>query len=266
VVDYGGRDLFQVRSVKVFFDGALGSRGAALFEPYSDDPENRGVYEIRPEHLYEVSIAALRTGMQVCPHAIGPRAVKETLDIYEEAFIEAPGEDVRFRIEHAELVGPDDVARFAELGVIPSVQPIHHPSDMEFLPHRVGAERAEEYASPWRSLIDAGSVLPLGSDFTIYSHNPLTGFYAAITRQNEDGTPAEGFYADESMTREEALRGYTIWPAYAAFLENVVGSIEVGKYADLVVFDQDILSVEPAEILNTRADFTIVDGRVVYER
>lgn len=266
VVDYGGRDLFQVRSVKVFFDGALGSRGAALFEPYSDDPENRGVYEIRPEHLYEVSIAALRTGMQVCPHAIGPRAVKETLDIYEEAFIEAPGEDVRFRIEHAELVGPDDVARFAELGVIPSVQPIHHPSDMEFLPHRVGAERAEEYASPWRSLIDAGSVLPLGSDFTIYSHNPLTGFYAAITRQNEDGTPAEGFYADESMTREEALRGYTIWPAYAAFLEGVVGSIEVGKYADLVVFDQDILSVEPAEILNTRADFTIVDGRVVYER
>ena len=266
VVDYGGRDLFQVRSVKVFFDGALGSRGAALFEPYADDPENLGVYEIRPEHLYEVSVAALRTGMQVCPHAIGPRAVKDVLDIYEEAFVEAPGEDVRFRIEHAELVGPDDVARFAELGVIPSVQPIHHPSDMEFLPHRLGPDRAAKYASPWRSLIDAGSVLPLGSDFAIYSHNPLTGFYAAITRQNEDGTPAEGFYAEEAMTREEALRGYTIWPAYAAFLENVVGSIEVGKYADLVVFDQDILSIEPAEILETNVDFTIVDGKVVYER
>ena len=137
---------------------------------------------------------------------------------------------------------------------------------MEFLPHRLGPDRSEEYASPWRSLIDAGSVLPLGSDFTIYSHNPLTGIYAAITRQNEDGTPEEGFYAEEAMTRGEALRGYTIWPAYAAFLEDVVGSIEVGKYADIVVFDHDILSIEPAEILNTGVDFTIVDGKVVYER
>lgn len=265
VVDYGGRHLFQVRSVKVFFDGALGSRGAALFEPYSDDPENRGVYEIRPEHLFEVSVAALNTGMQVCPHAIGPRAVKETLDIYEEAFLEAEAAGARFRIEHAELVAEEDVARFSELGVTPSVQPIHHPSDMEFLIHRLGEERAETYASPWRSLIDAGSVLPLGSDFTIYSHNPLTGFYAAVTRKNEDGTPEEGFYADEAMTREEALRGYTIWPAYAAFLEDVVGSIEVGKYADLVVFDRDILTIEPLEILNTKVDFTIVDGDVVYE-
>jgi len=266
VVDYGGRDLFQVRSVKVFFDGALGSRGAALLEPYSDDPGNIGIYEIRPEHLYEVSIAALNTGMQVCPHSIGPRAVRENLDIYERAFNDFGGstEDVRFRVEHAELITPDDVPRFGEMAVIPSVQPIHHTSDMEFLVYRLGPERAESYASPWRALVDAGSILAFGSDHTIYSHNPLTGFYAAITRQNEDGTPHEGYYANQVLTREEALRGYTIGPAYAAFLEDKVGSIEVGKYADLTVFDRDILTIEPAEILATSVAFTIVDGRVVY--
>ena len=267
VVNYGGRDLFQVRSVKVFFDGALGSRGAALLEPYSDDPGNVGIYEIRPEHLYEVSIAALNTGMQVCPHSIGTRAVRENLDIYERAFVGYDGstDNVRFRVEHAELVTPEDVPRFGEMGVIPSVQPIHHTSDMEFLPFRLGPNRTQSYASPWLSLVETGSVLAFGSDHTIYSHNPLTGFYAAITRQNEDGTPEEGYFAEQALSREEALRGYTTGPAYAAFLEDKVGSIEVGKYADMVVFDRDILEVPPLEILETKVLFTIVDGRVVHE-
>ena len=266
VVDYGGRHLFQVRSVKVFFDGALGSRGAAFFEPYADDPTNRGIFEIPPEHLYAVSVAGLATGMQVCPHAIGPRAVNVVLDTYERAFREASAGDVRFRIEHAEIIRPREVGRLAELGVIPSVQPIHHTSDMEFIVHRMGPERAAAYASPWRSLLEAGSPLPFGSDFTIYSHNPLTGFHAAITRKNADGTPKGGYYAEQAVSREDALRGYTIWPAYAAFLEDVVGSIEVGKCADLTVFDRDILTIDPAEILSARVSYTIVDGNVVFER
>jgi predicted amidohydrolase YtcJ len=266
VVNHGGRNLFQVRSVKVFFDGALGSRGAAFFEPYSDDPGNRGLYEIPPEHLLEVSRAALRTEMQVCPHAIGPRAVAEALDIFGQAFEEASAGDVRFRMEHAEIVRPQDVVRFSRLGVIPSVQPIHHTSDMEFLEERMGLERVAEYASPWRSFVETGNPLPFGSDFTIYSHNPLTGFFAAVTRMNEDGTPEGGFQPKQALSREEALKGYTIWPAYAAFLEDVIGSIEVGKYADLTVFDRDILSVEPLEILQTEVLFTIVDGTVVHER
>jgi predicted amidohydrolase YtcJ len=267
VVNYGGRDLFQVRSVKVFFDGALGSRGAALLEPYSDDPGNVGIYEVRPEHLYEVSIAALNTGMQVCPHSIGSRAVRENLDVYERAFADHDGdtENVRFRVEHAELVTPEDVPRFGEMGVIPSVQPIHHTSDMEFLPYRLGPNRARSYASPWLAMVQSGSVLAFGSDHTIYSHNPLTGFYAAITRKNEDGTPEEGYFPEQALTRKEALKGYTIGPAYAAFLEDKVGSLEVGKYADLVVFDRDILEIDPMEILQTNVVFTIVDGRVVYE-
>jgi predicted amidohydrolase YtcJ len=267
VVNYGGRDLFQVRSVKVFFDGALGSRGAALLEPYSDDPGNVGIYEIRPEHLYDVSVAALNTNMQVCPHSIGPRAVRENLDIFERAFAaaESPPADVRFRVEHAELITPEDVPRFFALGVIPSVQPIHHTSDMEFLVHRLGPDRTRSYASPWQALVRAGSVLAFGSDHTIYSHNPLTGFYAAITRKNEDGTPEDGYYPEQALSREDALRGYTFGPAYAAFLEDKVGSIEVGKYADLTVFENDILTIEPAEILTTRVAFTIVAGKIVFE-
>ncbi|NHJ48454.1 MAG: amidohydrolase [Asgard group archaeon] len=202
LINYGGNHLFQVRSVKVFFDGALGSRGAALAEPYDDDPNNNGLFEVPPEHVFDVSVAALKAKMQVCAHAIGDRGNSVYLDIIEKALNEVPIKDHRFRSEHAEILKPEDVKRFALLNVIPSVQPIHHTSDMEFLIERLGAERARIYASPWRSLIDAGSKIPCGSDFTIYSHNPLTGFYAAITRKREDGTPEDGFYSDQCMTRE----------------------------------------------------------------
>lgn len=264
VLNYGGHQMLQVRSVKVFFDGALGSRGAAVFEDYSDAPGDKGVYEVPPEHVYDVSIAALKTGMQVCPHTIGPRGNADLLDQFERAFKEIPVEDHRFRSEHAEIIRPVDVPRFAQLGVIPVMQPIHHTSDMEFLPFRLGEERCRTMASPWRDLIDSGSIIPGGSDFAIYSHNPLTGIYAAITRKLEDGTPEEGYYPEQSMTREEAVKSYTIWPAYAAFWEDVVGSIETGKLADLVVFDRDILTIPEMEILETEVLYTIVGGKIVY--
>lgn len=266
VLNYGGRHMFQVRSVKMFFDGGLGSRGAAVFQPYEDDPDNIGIYEVPPEHVYEVSVAALKTGMQVCPHAIGPRANWEILNQFEKSIKEVGVKDHRFRSEHAEVIRPQEVARFADLGVIPSVQPIHHTSDMEFLVDRLGEERCKAMASPWRSFIDAGCVLPCGSDHAIYSHNPMTGIYAAVTRKWEDGTPEDGYYSKQAMTREEAIRGYTIWPAYSAFLEDVVGSIEKGKYADITVWDKDVLTIEPADILKTKPEYTIVAGRIVYER
>jgi len=266
ILNYGGRDMLQIRSVKMFFDGALGSRGAALHKPYDDDPENTGVYEVPPEHVYEVSVAALKTGMQVCSHSIGPRANHELLNEYERALKKVPVKDHRFRSEHAEIITPSDVKRFAQLGVIPSVQPVHHTSDMEFLPYRLGNERCKTMASPWRSLIDEGCILPCGSDFAIYSHNPLTGIYAAVTRKNEDGTPENGYYEEQCLTREEAIKGYTIWPAYAAFLENKTGSIEKGKYADITVFDKDILTIDPEELLKTQVIYTIVAGKIVYAK
>jgi predicted amidohydrolase YtcJ len=204
--------------------------------------------------------------MQVCPHAIGPRANATFLDQVDKALKEVPVDDHRFRSEHAEIIRPEDVPRFADLGVIPSMQPIHHTSDMEFLPERLGEERTQDMASPWRALIDAGSVIPCGSDFTIYSHNPLTGFYAAVTRKWEDGTPPDGWQPEQRMTREEALKGYTIWPAYAAFWEDILGSIEVGKKADLAVFDQDILTIPEEEILETEVLYTVVGGQIVFER
>jgi predicted amidohydrolase YtcJ len=266
VLDYGGDQMFQVRSIKVFFDGALGSRGAAFFEDYEDDPGNTGVFEIRPEHLYDVSVAALKTGMQVCPHSIGPRANATFLDQVERALIEVPVEDHRFRSEHAEVIRRGDISRFADLGVVASIQPIHHTSDMELLVDRLGESRTNAMASPWRALIDSGSVIACGSDFTIYSHNPLTGFHAAVTRQLDDGTPEAGWQPEQSMTREEALKCYTLWPAYAAFWEGVVGSIEVGKLADLTAFDRDIMTIPEDEILDTNVLYTIVGGKVVYER
>lgn len=265
VVNYGGNHFLQVRSVKVFFDGALGSRGAAFYEPYTDDPGNTGVFEIRPDHLYDVARAGLFTGMQIAPHAIGMRGNGEWLDQFSRALQDHPVDDHRFRSEHAQIVRAQDVPRFVELGIIPSMQPIHATSDMSFVAHRIGPERAEEGAYIWRAFLDAGSVIASGSDFTVESHRPLWGFYAAVTRQDHEGAPSDGWYPEQRMSRTQALRSYTIWAAYAAFQEDVLGSIEVGKLADLVVFDQDILTIEPADILSTNVVYTIVDGNIVYQ-
>lgn len=265
VLNYGGEGMFQVRSVKVHFDGALGSRGAAFYNDYSDDPGNRGVLEVPPDHLYDIARAGLVTGMQICPHAIGMRGNGLFLDQIERALQEHPVEDHRFRSEHAQIVRVHDIKRFIDLGVIPSMQPIHATSDMGFVQDRIGSKRTREGAYVWRTFIDAGAKVASGSDFTVESHRPLWGYYAAVTRQNHDGQPEGGWYPEQLMTREEAMRSYTTWAAHAAFQEDVVGSLEVGKYADIVVLDKDILTVPAPDILETNVLYTIVNGSIVYE-
>jgi predicted amidohydrolase YtcJ len=268
-LNYGGEEMLQVRSIKMYYDGALGSRGAAFFDPYLDDPmdpENRGNTEVPISHVYEVAKAALKTGMQVCPHAIGIRGNSEILEGFEKALKENPVKDHRFRSEHAEVVRPSEITKMVELGVIPSVQPIHCTSDMGFMHSRIGAPRSKESASPWRNMIEAGLEPANGSDFAVESHKPLWGIYAAITRQDHKGFPAGGWYGDQRMTREEAIKGYTIWAAKAAFWEDVTGSLEVGKAADVVVLNTDLLNCEPKAIIDAQVLYTIVNGEMVYEK
>ena len=264
VEDYGNA-MLSVRSIKIFFDGALGSRGAAFFEPYADDPGNRGLLRVTPEYITTISKAALMAGMGVNTHCIGIRGNRLCLDSYERAFIEFPRADHRFRIEHSQFVRDEDIAKFAELGVIPAMQPTHCTSDMRMVPARIGMERAAGgYA--WRSFLDAGMVIPCGSDFPVESNNPMLGIYAAVTRQDSSGHPEGGWFPEQRMTIEEAIKGFTIWAAYGAFQEDILGSIEVGKLADFTVLDRDILTVQPREILSTRALYTIVGGKMRYSR
>ncbi len=258
-----GRHMLSVRSIKLFFDGALGSRGAAFFEPYADDPDNTGLLRISPEYIYSISKAALDADMGVNTHCIGIRGNRLCLEAYEKALQENPKPDHRFRIEHSQIVEPQDIDKFASLGIIPSVQPTHCTSDMYFLEDRVGKERAKG-AYAWRWFIDAGLKIPCGSDFPVESNNPLLGIYAAITRQDPSGWPEGGWEPEQRMIIEEAIKGFTIWAAYAAFQEDVLGSIEVGKYGDFTVLDKDILEIEPKEILTARTVYTIVGGQIRY--
>jgi predicted amidohydrolase YtcJ len=262
IEEYGNYFL-SVRSIKLFFDGALGSRGAAFFEPYKDDPDNKGLLRITPEYIYEVAKAALQTGMQVNTHCIGIRGNRLCLDAYEKALEETPKKDHRFRIEHAQIVRPEDITKFASLGVLPSMQPTHCTSDMYFVEDRIGQKRAVG-AYAWRSFIDAGLVIPCGSDFPVESNNPMLGIYAAITRQDPNGWPEGGWFPEQRMTIEEAIKGFTIWAAYAAFQENVLGSIEIGKLADFTILENDILEIPAEEILTTRPIYTIVGGKIRY--
>jgi len=263
-IDSYGHHALSVRSVKLFFDGALGSRGAAFFEPYADDPGNNGLLRITPEYVTRVSRAALEAGMGVNTHCIGIRGNRLCLDAYERALKEHPGMDHRFRIEHAQIVRDEDIAKFTELGVIPSMQPTHCTSDMGFVEERVGKDRARG-AYAWRKFLDAGLVIPFGSDFPVESNDPMLGIYAAVTRQDGDGNPDGGWYPDQRMTVEEAIRGFTIWAAYAAFQEDVLGSIEVGKLADFTVLDRDILTAQPKDIRAAKSVLTIIGGQVRYE-
>ncbi|MCP4647035.1 MAG: amidohydrolase family protein, partial [bacterium] len=219
-----------------------GSRGAAFFEPYADDPDNNGLLRISTDYLYEVSKAALQAGMGVNTHCIGVRGNRLCLDAYEKALKENPTEDHRFRIEHSQIVRPEDVEKFKELGVIPAMQPTHCTSDMFMVKDRVGEKRAKG-AYAWRWFIEAGMKIPAGSDFPVESNNPMYGIYSAITRQNHEGLPDGGWHPEQLMTREEAVRGFTIWASYGAFQEEVLGSLEVGKLADITVLDKDILTI-----------------------
>jgi predicted amidohydrolase YtcJ len=258
-----GNHMLSVRSIKLFFDGALGSRGAAFFEPYADDPSNSGLLRIPTDYIYSVSKAALEADMGVNTHCIGIRGNSLCLDAYERAFEENPKEDHRFRIEHAQIIRPEDVERFVSLGVIPAMQPTHCTSDMYFVEERVGDKRAEG-AYAWRWFIEAGLPIPCGSDFPVESTNPLLGIYAAVTRQDPSGWPEGGWHPSQRMTIQEAIKGFTIWAAYGAFQEDVLGSIEVGKYADFTILDNDILESDPNDILKTDTVYTIVAGKIRY--
>jgi predicted amidohydrolase YtcJ len=254
-----------VRSIKLYGDGALGSRGAALLDPYADDGQNNGLLVQQPTYIQSVSERALRSGWQIATHAIGDRANRLVLDAYEAAFKAVPTADHRFRIEHAQIIHHADVPRFASLGVIPSMQASHQTSDMYWAANRLGVERLRG-AYAWRSLLATGAIIPNGSDFPVEMVNPLISFHAAVARQDADDFPVGGWFPEQRMTRDEALRAMTIWPARAAFQEQLLGSLTAGKYADFVVLDQDIMRIAPELILRTQVTQTWVGGVPVYER
>ena len=259
---YGGRLWF--RSIKITADGALGSRGAALLEPYNDDPGNTGLLTTPPERIKSVAVRALRSGFQVCVHAIGDRANRTVLDQFEAALREVPMADHRFRIEHAQILSYQDIPRFAELDVIPSMQGSHQTSDMYWAPNRLGTARLGG-AYAWRSLLNTGVVIPNGSDFPVEAVNPLISFHSFITRQDAENYPAGGWMPEQRTTRQEALLSITLWPAYAAFMENESGSLTAGKFADFVVLDRDIMTVGAEEILRTQVLMTVLGGKTVYK-
>ncbi len=255
---------FTQRTIKVIFDGALGSRGAALLKPYNDAPETSGYLTEKPDELRPMFEEALRRGIQVETHAIGDRANRVILDLYEQAFKAVSPEqrkirEPRWRVEHAQIVDPADIPRFAKLGVIPSMQPSHAISDLFFAPSRLGMERlAGAYA--WQSFLKSGSIICGGSDAPVERGEPMIEFYAAISRKSIKGKSGEGWHPEQAVSREDALKMFTIWPAYAAFEENDKGSIEVGKLADFTVLSNDIMKVPEPEILKTRCVMTVIAG------
>ena len=259
---YNGR--LWVRGIKLFADGALGSRGAAMLEPYSDDPKNTGLLRVTQAHIQDVAQRALRAGFQVSTHAIGDRGNRMVLDAYEAALRNTPRSDHRFRIEHAQVISQQDIARFAKLGLIASMQTTHQISDMPWAENRVGPERVKG-AYAWRSLLDTGVIIANGTDAPVEPVNSLRTFHAAISRQNERNEPAGGWYAAQRMTRDEALKSMTIWAAKANFQESVIGSITAGKYADFVVMDRDWMTAAPEAIMGTKILATYFEGRLVYD-
>ena len=254
-----------IRSIKLYADGALGSRGAALLEPYSDDPNNTGLLLSAPAHIQDVAGRALRAGFQVNAHAIGDRGNRVVLDAYDAALRSNPVADHRFRVEHAQILNHDDIPRFAQLGVIPSMQAVHQTSDMYWAGNRLGVGRLLG-AYAWRSLLSTGIVVPNGSDFPVEAVNPLLSFHSAVARQDAENWPAGGWMAEQKMTREEALKSMTIWPAYAGFQEAMMGSLSPGKLADFVILDRDIMTVADRDILGTAVVATYIGGKPVYER
>jgi predicted amidohydrolase YtcJ len=261
------RQRLTVRAIKLVADGALGSRGAALLEEYSDEPGNKGLLVTPPERLYAAARAASEAGFQTAIHAIGDRANREVLDIFERVEREVPrARELRPRDEHAQILDASDIPRFASLGVIASIQATHCTSDMPWAPRRIGDGRIAEGAYVWRKLIDSGARLAHGSDFPVERPDPLLGFYAAITRQDTSGAPPAGWAPDQRLTRVEALRALTLGAAFAAHAERDLGSIEPGKLADFVMLSRDIMRVDPRDVLSTVIVRTVVGGRTVYEQ
>jgi predicted amidohydrolase YtcJ len=257
----------DIRSIKLNCDGALGSRGAWLLEPYSDRPGHYGHETLPMSFVESTAKKALQHGFQVCAHAIGDRANREILDRYEIAFKAHPDkiQDHRFRIEHAQHLNLSDIGRFAELGVIPAMQAIHMASDRPWAIDRLGEQRIEEGAYVWQKLLQTGVYIVNGTDAPVEPLDPLPSFYAAVSRRTLAGTPEGGYEPDQKMTRNQALKSYTIWAAKGAFMENDKGSIEVGKLADFTVFDKDVMTIPEDDILNTKVQMTIVGGTIKYQ-
>ncbi|MTI41385.1 amidohydrolase [Fulvivirga lutimaris] len=259
-------NLLTIRSVKLNCDGALGSRGAWLLEEYTDRPGHFGMPTLPMEFVAQTSKDGLEHGFQVCAHAIGDRANKEILDRYESAFDENGNVgDVRYRIEHAQHLHPDDIPRFGQLKVIPAMQAVHMSSDRPWAIDRLGEKRIVEGAYMWQALIESGAVLVNGTDVPVEPVDPLASFYASVSRKTLAGTPEGGYEPEQKLTREQALKSYTWNAAYGAFEENVKGSIEKGKLADFTVFSDDIMTIPENDILNTKVAMTIVGGEVVYK-
>jgi predicted amidohydrolase YtcJ len=268
VDEFDGR--FTVRTIKAVMDGALGSRGAALLAPYADDPGTTGLITTDTARLRPMLEAALRAGIQVETHAIGDRGNRILLDMYEQAFAavpaaERPQAEPRWRNEHSQIVDPADLPRFRQLGIIASMQPSHAIGDLHFVPARIGLERtAGAYA--WQTLLSQGVPVAGGSDAPVERGEPMIEFYAAVARKDIRGFSGAGWHPEEALTREQALRMFTWWPAYAAFEEDRRGSITVGKWADLTILDQDIMTVPEAEILTTHTLFTVINGEIAHRQ
>ncbi len=259
-----GDDRLDIRAVKLYADGALGSRGAALLGPYSDDAENRGLSFVTAEELFASVDKANRMGFQVGIHAIGDRGNRLALDAFARAQDNKPSA-LRNRIEHAQIIALEDIPRFAELGVIASMQPTHATSDMNMAEDRVGPERIRGgYA--WRKLLDSGAVIASGSDFPVELTNPFHGLYAAVTRQDRNGLPAGGWYPGEALNRAEALHSFTLAAAFAAHQEDRLGSLEPGKWADFIIVDRDYFEIPAEQIDDIQVLETWVAGKRVYQR
>jgi predicted amidohydrolase YtcJ len=258
-------DVYALAAVKLYADGALGSRGAALMSPYSDMPSTKGLLFHPNDEMLSKMNKAMKAGYQVNIHAIGDAGNRQILDAYAQLIPKYNNAQLRHRIEHAQVVALDDIPRFKKLGVIPSMQPTHATSDQNMAEHRVGPERIKG-AYAWRTFLDQGSKIACGSDFPVESPNPFEGLHAAVTRQNNAGVPAGGWYKNQAMTMNEAFRCFTLDAAYAANQENVIGSLEPGKWADFILIDRDIFKVAPEQIGKTVVLQTWMGGKRVYKK
>jgi hypothetical protein len=259
-----GGNFLTVRAIKRQIDGALGSRGAWLLEPYADKPDSSGLNTEEPADIRKTAELAIQHGFQLCVHAIGDRANREVLDIFEQTFHGHPDKkDLRWRVEHAQHLSAADIPRFGQLGVIAAMQGVHCTSDAPYVLLRLGAKRAEEGAYVWQKLMKSGAIVGNGTDAPVEDVSPLASFYASVSRKLKDGSV---FYPDQRMSREEALRSYTWNNAYAAFEERVKGSLEVGKLADITVLSRDIMTIPEDQILSTDVVYTIVGGKMAYEQ
>lgn len=266
IVESYANDLLSMRSVKISADGALGSRGAAMLEDYHDEPGNKGLLFFNQQELNEMLFKGASAGFQMNIHAIGDAANRQVLDAFEHIFDRLEDqEELRHRIEHAQIVALDDIPRFLDYNLIASMQPTHATSDMNMAEDRVGSERIKG-AYAWQTFLDQGTVIAGGSDFPVEEVNPFYGLYSAVTRQDHEGMPPGGWYSEHKMSRIEALRAFTLDAAYAGHQEDVLGTLEPGKWADFILIDRDFFEVQASEIWETEVLETWVEGNKVYSR